>query len=167
MILDNFHIRSCYADTDAAGVIHHARYLEFFERSRTEWLERPGAGPTELRFIWPAPGKVLEGFSEPRNMGIAIDGQPGDPILAAADGKVIFSGVGPRGYGNLIIVKHENDVLSVYGHNRALMVREGDQVARGQKIAELGDSDADRPKLRFEIRREGKPVDPSRYLPAR
>lgn len=126
-----------------------------------------GAGPTELRFIWPAPGKVLEGFSEPRNMGIAIDGQPGDPILAAADGKVIFSGVGPRGYGNLIIVKHENDVLSVYGHNRALMVREGDQVARGQKIAELGDSDADRPKLRFEIRREGKPVDPSRYLPAR
>lgn len=100
-------------------------------------------------------------------MGIAIDGQPGDPIVAAADGKVIFSGVGPRGYGNLIIVKHDNDVLSVYGHNRALMVREGDQVARGQKIAELGDSDADRPKLRFEVRREGKPVDPSRYLPAR
>ena len=126
-----------------------------------------GVASDAVRFMWPAPGKVLEGFSEPRNMGIAIDGQPGDPIVAAADGKVIFSGVGPRGYGNLIIVKHDNDVLSVYGHNRALMVREGDQVARGQKIAELGDSDADRPKLRFEVRREGKPVDPSRYLPAR
>jgi lipoprotein NlpD len=110
---------------------------------------------------------VLEGFSEPRNMGISIDGQPGDPVLAAADGKVIFSGVGPRGYGNLIIVKHDNDLLSVYAHNRSLVVREGDQVARGQKIAEIGDSDADRPKLRFEIRREGRPVDPSRYLPAR
>jgi lipoprotein NlpD len=110
---------------------------------------------------------VLEGFSEPRNMGIAIEGQPGDPVYAVAEGKVIFSGVGPRGYGNLIIVKHENELLSVYAHNRSLVVREGDQVARGQKIAEIGDSDADRPKLRFEIRREGRPVDPSRYLPAR
>jgi lipoprotein NlpD len=95
---------------------------------------------------------VLEGFSEPRNMGIAIEGQPGDPVYAVAEGKVIFSGVGPRGYGNLIIVKHENELLSVYAHNRSLVVREGDQVARGQKIAEIGDSDADRPKLRFEIR---------------
>lgn len=128
----------------------------------------PAAAPAETaRFVWPVSGKVLEGFSEPRNMGLAIDGQPGDPVVAAADGKVIFSGVGPRGYGNLIIVKHDNDLLSVYGHNRALVVREGDQVARGQKIAELGDSDSDRPKLRFEIRREGKPVDPSRYLPVR
>ena len=110
---------------------------------------------------------MLEGFSEPRNMGIAIDGQPGDPVVAVAEGRVIFSGVGPRGYGNLIIVKHENELLSVYAHNRALMVREGDQVARGQKIAEIGDSDADRPKLRFEIRREGRPVDPTRYLPPR
>ena len=129
----------------------------------------PSAGGTSdpARFSWPAPGRVLEGFSEPRNMGISIEGQPGDPVLAAGDGRVIFSGVGPRGYGNLIIVKHDNDLLSVYAHNRSLAVREGDQVTRGQKIAEIGDSDADRPKLRFEIRREGRPVDPSRYLPPR
>ncbi|MBU6189496.1 MAG: peptidoglycan DD-metalloendopeptidase family protein, partial [Betaproteobacteria bacterium] len=128
----------------------------------------PSAGSTEpQRFTWPASGRLLEGFSEPRNMGIAIEGQPGDPVYAVAEGKVIFSGVGPRGYGNLIIVKHENDLLSVYAHNRSLVVREGDQVTRGQKIAEIGDSDADRPKLRFEIRREGRPVDPSKYLPSR
>lgn len=100
-------------------------------------------------------------------MGISIEGKPGDPVNAAGDGRVIFSGIGPRGYGNLLIVKHEGELLSVYAHNRALLVREGDQVARGQKIAEIGDSDADRPMLRFEIRREGRPVDPSRYLPAR
>ena len=127
----------------------------------------PTAATEAARFAWPATGRVLEGFSEPRNMGISIEGQPGDPVVAVAEGRVIFSGVGPRGYGNLIIVKHENELLSVYAHNRALMVREGDQVARGQKIAEIGDSDADRPKLRFEIRREGRPVDPARYLPAR
>jgi lipoprotein NlpD len=135
--------------------------------SATQSPAAAASSEAAARFVWPTPGKVLEGFSEPRNMGIAIDGQLGDPVVAVADGRVIFSGVGPRGYGNLIIVKHENDLLSVYGHNRALVVREGDQVSRGQKIAELGDSDADRPKLRFEVRREGKPVDPSRYLPPR
>jgi len=100
-------------------------------------------------------------------MGVSIGGKPGDPVVAAAAGRVIFSGPGPRGYGNLLIVKHDNETLSVYAHNRALLVKEGANVTRGQRIAELGDSDADRPKLHFEIRKQGKPVDPSQYLPAR
>jgi len=100
-------------------------------------------------------------------MGISIAGSPGDPILAAADGRVILSGPGPRGYGNLVIVKHDAETLSVYAHNRALVVKEGENVRRGQKIAELGDSGADRPKLHFEIRKSGKPVDPQKLLPPR
>jgi lipoprotein NlpD len=91
----------------------------------------------------------------------------GDPVLAAAEGRVIFSGQGPKGYGNLLIVKHDEQLLSVYGHNRALLVKEGEQVRRGQQIAELGNSDSDRPRLRFEIRRDGRPVDPVRFLPPR
>lgn len=118
-------------------------------------------------FIWPATGQVLQGFVEPRNMGITIAGKPGDPIVAAADGRVIFSGPGPRGYGNLVILKHPNETLSVYGHNRTLLVKEGQNVKRGQRIAELGSSGADSPQLRFEIRKDGKPVDPRKYLPPR
>ena len=118
-------------------------------------------------FIWPARGKVIQSFSEPKNMGIAIAGNPGDPVQAVADGRVIFSGPGPRGYGNLLILKHDTETLSVYAHNRALLVKEGAQVRRGQQIAELGESGTDRPKLHFEIRRSGKPVDPLKLLPAR
>lgn len=124
-----------------------------------------GAGSD--RFIWPVPGKVLEPFSEPQNTAVYLDGRLGDPVSAAADGKVIFSGQGPKGYGNLLIVKHDDELLSVYGHNRSLLVKEGEQVKRGQKIAELGNSDSERPRLRFEIRRDGRPVDPVRYLPSR
>lgn len=123
--------------------------------------------PSASGFIWPASGPVIQGFAEPRSMGVSIGGKPGDPVVAAAAGRVIFSGSGPRGYGNLLIVKHDNETLSVYAHNRALLVKEGANVTRGQRIAELGDSDADRPKLHFEIRKQGKPVDPSQYLPAR
>ncbi|MEN9763307.1 MAG: hypothetical protein RI906_3133 [Pseudomonadota bacterium] len=118
-------------------------------------------------FSWPAPGRVLQPFADPTNMGIVIDGKAGEPVLAAADGRVIFSGTGPRGYGNLLIVKHDDDLLSVYGHNRSLLVKEGDAVTRGQRIAEIGNSDAERAQLRFEIRRQGKPVDPMRYLAPR
>jgi len=118
-------------------------------------------------FVWPAVGQVTQGFSEPRNMGITIAGKPGEPIVAAADGRVIFSGPGPRGYGNLVILKHSNETLSVYGHNRTLLVKEGQNVKRGQRIAELGSSGADSPQLRFEIRKDGKPVDPRKYLPPR
>jgi lipoprotein NlpD len=123
--------------------------------------------PAAGGFAWPATGQVVQGFAEPRSMGLLIAGKPGDPILAAADGRVIFSGPGPRGYGNLVIVKHANETLSVYGHNRTLLVKEGQSVKRGQRIAELGSTGADTPQLRFEIRKDGKPVDPSKFLPAR
>ena len=94
-------------------------------------------------------------------------GKPGDPVLASADGRVVYAGAGLRGYGNLIILKHNNTYLSAYAHNQALLVKEDQTVRKGQKIAEMGSSDADRVKLHFEIRRQGKPVDPARYLPAR
>jgi lipoprotein NlpD len=127
----------------------------------------PRAAVSASEFEWPARGKVIQGFAEPRSMGISIDGKLGDPVVAAAGGKVIFSGPGPRGYGNLLIVKHDADTLSVYAHNRALLVKEGETVKRGQRIAELGESGTDRPKLHFEIRKAGKPVDPQKLLPAR
>lgn len=120
-----------------------------------------------LSFDWPAKGKVLQGFSEPSNLGLAIDGKPGDPVAAAADGKVIFSGPGPRGYGNLLIVKHDADTVSVYAHNKSLLVKEGQTVKRGQKIAEIGDTGTDKPNLHFEIRRQGRPIDPAKLLPKR
>ncbi len=127
----------------------------------------PKSGPDAGAFRWPSAGKVLERFSEPRSMGIAIAGKPGDPVHAAADGKVIFSGAGPRSYGNLLIIKHDNDLLSVYAHNRALLVKEGQTVKRGQRVAELGDTGTDKPKLHFEIRRQGRPIDPLPLLPPR
>jgi lipoprotein NlpD len=117
-------------------------------------------------WAWPASGRVIQTFDQ-SSKGIALAGTPGDPVLAAADGRVIFSGNGPRGYGNLVIVKHPNDLLSVYAHNRSLAVKEGQSVKRGQKIAELGDSGASSPRLHFEIRQQGKPVDPVRILPRR
>jgi lipoprotein NlpD len=120
-----------------------------------------------LEFAWPAKGKVLQAFAEPSNLGLAIDGQPGDPVMAAADGRVIFSGPGPRGYGNLLIVKHDGDTVSVYAHNRTLLVKEGQSVKRGQRIAEIGDTGAEKPGLHFEIRKQGRPVDPIGLLPRR
>lgn len=125
------------------------------------------AGVSDAGFAWPAAGRVLQGFSEPKSVGIAIDGKPGDPVYAAADGRVIFSAPGPRGYGNLVIVKHDADTVSVYAHNKSLLVKEGASVRRGQRIAELGDSGTDRPQLHFEIRKQGKPVDPQKLLPRR
>jgi lipoprotein NlpD len=127
----------------------------------------PAASEKAVEFAWPASGKVTQGFSEPRSLGLSLDGKTGDPVNAAADGKVIFSGPGPRGYGNLVIVKHDGDYVSVYAHNKALLVKEGQPVKKGQRIAELGDSGTDRPKLHFEIRKQGKPVDPAKLLPKR
>lgn len=111
-------------------------------------------------------GRVVQGFAE-TSKGIALGGSSGDAVLAAADGKVIFSGNGPRGYGNLVIVKHANDMLSVYAHNRSLAVKEGQVVRKGQKVAELGDTGGSSPRLHFEIRQQGKPVDPLTVLPKR
>ncbi len=121
--------------------------------------------PDAIEFIWPAKGRLLAGFSEPHNKGVDIAGNPGDPVLAAAPGRVMYTGTGIRGYGKLIVIKHDNGFNSVYAHNREILVKEGQNVARGQRIAELGATDADAPKLHFEIRKSGKPVDPLRYLP--
>jgi lipoprotein NlpD len=124
-------------------------------------------GEDDLAWIWPAEGTQLAGFDEVKNKGIDIAGRAGDAVLASADGRVVYSGAGLRGYGNLIILKHNNTYLTAYAHNQTLLVKEDQSVRKGQKIAEMGSSDADRVKLHFEIRRQGKPVDPLKYLPAR
>ena len=115
----------------------------------------------------PAAGSVLQGFDEQRNKGVDIGGKAGDAVLAAADGRVVYAGSGLRGYGNLIILKHNNIFLTAYAHNQTLLVKEDQNVKRGQKIAEMGNTDTDHVKLHFEIRRQGKPVDPAKFLPAR
>jgi lipoprotein NlpD len=122
---------------------------------------------SELGWIWPGNGAVLAGFDEVKNKGLDIGGNAGDPVLAVAEGKVVYAGSGLRGYGNLIIIKHDNTYLTAYAHNQALLVKEDQSVKKGQKIAEMGNSDADRVKLHFEVRKQGKPVDPIKYLPAK
>ena len=125
------------------------------------------AGDDEINWIWPTSGPVLSGFDEIKNKGLDIGGVAGDPVLAAADGRVVYVGAGLRGYGNLIILKHNNTYLTAYAHNQTMLIKEDQSVKKGQKIAEMGSSDADRVKLHFEVRRQGKPVDPAKYLPAR
>ncbi len=125
------------------------------------------AGADELNFVWPAQGTVIAGFDEAKNKGVSIAGRIGDPVVAAADGRVVYAGAGLRGYGNLVILKHNNTYLTAYAHNQALLVREDQSVRQGQKIAEMGSSDTDRVKLHFEVRRQGKPVDPLNHLPRR
>ncbi len=125
------------------------------------------ASDDEPAWAWPAAGPVAAGFEEGKQKGLLLSGKPGDPVLAAADGRVVYAGAGLRGYGNLLIVKHNNTYLTAYAHNQTLLVKEDQAVRRGQKIAEMGSSDAERVQLHFEIRRQGKPVDPARLLPAR
>jgi len=133
--------------------------------------EAPKAGAEageedRIDWAWPAKGKVVGGFSESANLkGIDISGTAGQPVFASAPGRVVYAGNGLRGYGKLVIIKHNKTYLSAYAHNRDLLVKEGDQVAKGQKIAEMGNTDSDQVKLHFEIRRLGKPMDPARYLP--
>lgn len=121
----------------------------------------------DLGWIWPGKGGVIADFDEVKNKGVDIAGSAGDAVLAAADGKVVYAGAGLRGYGNLIILKHNNTYLTAYAHNQSLLVKEDQVVRKGQKIAEMGSSDADRVKLHFEVRRQGKPVDPLKYLPVK
>lgn len=126
------------------------------------------AAVEDVVWAWPASGPVLASFEEQRNnKGIDIGGKAGDPVLAAAEGRVVYAGSGLRGYGNLVIIKHNATFLTAYAHNQALLVKEDQTVRRGQRIAEMGSSDAERVQLHFEIRREGRPVDPLKYLPAR
>lgn len=125
------------------------------------------AAEDDIAFIWPTSGSLISGFDEAKNKGLDLGGKTGDPVLAAADGRVVYAGAGLRGYGNLLILKHNNTYLTAYAHNQTLLVKEDQSVRKGQKIAEMGSSDTDRVKLHFEIRRQGKPVDPAKYLPNR
>ncbi len=125
------------------------------------------SGDDELNWLWPAAGAVVVPFDEARSKGLSIAGKAGDPVMAAADGRVVYAGSGLRGYGNLVILKHNNTYLTAYAHNQALLVKEEQSVKRGQKIAEMGATDADRIKLHFEIRKLGKPIDPAKVLPPR
>ena len=119
-----------------------------------------------MSWAWPAAGPVIAGFDEAKSKGLTISGKAGDPVLAAADGRVVYAGSGLRGYGNLVIVKHNNTYLTAYAHNQALLVKEDQVVRRGQKIAEMGSSDAERVQLHFEIRRQGRPIDPAQAAAA-
>lgn len=121
----------------------------------------------EINWSWPASGAVLTNYDEVRSKGVVIGGKAGDPVVAAADGRVVYAGSGLRGYGNLVIVKHNTTYLTAYAHNQALLVKEDQPVKRGQKIAEMGSTDAERVQLHFEIRKLGKPIDPVRLLPPR
>jgi len=120
-----------------------------------------------ISLIWPTAGKIVRGFDGVNSKGIDIVNAPGTPIVAAATGTVVYAGNGLRGYGNLLIVKHNADFLTAYAHNRKLLVKEGESVAQGQTIAEMGDTDNDRVALHFELRYGGRSIDPSRYLPTR
>jgi lipoprotein NlpD len=140
--------------------------------ARAQGTDRPvpdkaGTVEPESTWAWPATGKLLDRFDEARNKGIEIAGSVGDAVVAANDGQVVYSGNGLRGYGNLVIIKHTDDYVSAYAHNNEILVTQGQAVKRGQRIATLGTTDAPNPRLHFEIRRRGKPVDPLAYLPSR
>ncbi len=125
------------------------------------------AALSELLFVNPARGQVINAFDGVKNKGIDIVGNKGDPVVASADGRVVYAGSGLRGYGNLVILKHNSTYLTAYAHNDKLLVKEDQFVKQGQKIAEMGDSESDRVKLHFEIRKTGKPVDPAPLLKTR
>ncbi len=124
-------------------------------------------GDDAMAWMWPASGPVTTVFDEVKSKGLAIAGKSGDPVMAAADGRVVYAGSGLRGYGNLVIVKHNATYLTAYAHNQTLLVKEDQAVRRGQKIAEMGSTDAERVQLHFEIRKLGKPIDPAKLLPPR
>ena len=144
------------------------------DRATRHWLAPSSAAAASdssagasgnVSFVWPVRGPLLGTFNDSTNKGVNIGGSAGEAVKASADGRVVYAGNGLRGYGNLIIIKHDATYLTAYAHNRALMVKEGDAVTKGQKIAEMGNSDSDRVMLHFEVRRQGKPVDPLKYLP--
>ncbi len=127
----------------------------------------PREGDDDVAWGWPSAAPVATPFDETRNKGLVFKGKPGDPVLAAADGRVVYAGSGLRGYGNLVILKHNATYLTAYAHNQTLLVKDDQPVKRGQKIAEMGSTDADSVQLHFEIRRQGKPIDPAKLLPTR
>ena len=129
--------------------------------------DKPVVSGDDVDWMWPAAGKMIAPFAEGGSKGIDIAGKAGDPVLAAGSGVVSYAGAGLRGYGNLVVLRHNATYLSVYAHNSKILVKEKQTVARGQKIAEVGSTDAESPRLHFEIRHQGKPADPQKFLPAR
>lgn len=149
-----------------------AQAVEIAKHSRLESAPQPESQRLDKttersagEWIWPTTGTVMSSFSK-NSKGVKISGQAGQPVVASAAGEVVYSGHGLRGYGNLIIIKHNNTFLSAYAHNSKLLVKEGEAVSKGQKIAEMGNTDTDAIQLHFEIRKHGKPVDPMDYLPS-
>ncbi|TXC89124.1 peptidoglycan DD-metalloendopeptidase family protein [Paraburkholderia azotifigens] len=135
--------------------------------SRSATADTPSAPASSISLIWPATGNVIRGFDGNNSKGIDIANAAGTPVFAAAGGTVVYASNGLRGYGNLLIIKHNADYLTAYAHNRTLLVKEGETVQQGQKIAEMGDSDNDRVMLHFELRYAGHSIDPARSLPPR
>lgn len=127
----------------------------------------PSAPDDDIAWMWPSSGALISGYDEIKSKGLKIAGKLGDPVYASADGRVVYAGSGLRGYGNLVILKHNETYLTAYAHNQALLVKEDQTVRKGQRIADMGSSDAERVMLHFEVRRNGKPVDPAKYLPGR
>ncbi len=127
----------------------------------------PTGAASSIALAWPATGPILQHFDASKNKGIDIAGKAGDPVMAAADGKVMYAGNALRGYGNLIIVQHNATFVTAYAHNQRILVQEGQSVTRGQKIAEMGQTEADRVKLHFELRRNQTPINPMAHLPGR
>ena len=121
----------------------------------------------DISWMWPSSGALIAGYDEVKSKGLKIGGKLGDPVYASADGRVVYAGSGLRGYGNLVILKHNETYLTAYAHNQTLLVKEDQTVRKGQRIADMGSSDADKVMLHFEVRRNGKPVDPAKYLPVR
>lgn len=135
-------------------------------QSATQSSAQGKAGPG-VSLVWPAQGSVIRGFDGKNSKGVDIANAAGTPVIAAAAGSVVYAGNGLRGYGNMLIVKHDDDYLTAYAHNRVLLVKEGQTVQQGQQIAEMGDTDSNRTMLHFEVRYMGRSVDPARYLPSR
>jgi lipoprotein NlpD len=124
----------------------------------------PAPGAAAGTFLWPASGTLAGRFNGGTNKGIDIRGRDGDPVVAAAGGQVVYAGSGLRGYGNLVMIKHSDEFMTAYAHNRKLLVRENEQVKAGQRIAEMGSTEANVTQLHFELRRKGDAVDPLPYL---
>jgi lipoprotein NlpD len=155
--------KETYSDQAAASAATGTTQIA---KADTRPEERAAEDEDRIDWGWPVHGKMLGAFSESTNKGVDIAGKVGDAVVASASGKVILAGNSLRGYGKLIIIKHNASYLSVYAHNNEILVKEGQSVVKGQKIAEVGSTDAEQPMLHFEIRKQGKPVDPLKFLPA-
>jgi len=154
------------ADSSAAGAAGATGAAGSAKSDASAQASSQKAGPG-VTLIWPAQGSVIRSFDGKNSKGIDIANAAGTPVVAAATGNVVYAGNGLRGYGNMLIVKHDDDYLTAYAHNRVLLVKEGQTVQQGQQIAEMGDTDSNRTMLHFEVRYMGRSADPARYLPPR